>query len=429
MIRLKNLILESPIGTRLIEAGEANAITIYEFQDSFPDNIVLPIKPNQPQIVSFKEITNISQLTTSLQNFINTLNSAVKTKKLKSGTISITAEANNKTRATNLVPNGWDQKQVDFSYSNGATISNQTLADRRAEAIETMIRKFVKLPAEITISKIGNGNGNKKSASASVPILTYNKDTNTQVGPKKEIINVNSNKFQPTPYTDTKIEVAKCGAEIRTNGKAGDPIAFRTRLEPTSGNIVITVNSYYIPDRFIITKFVNNAATIIYDTGYVSTNPDLAQVEFGKLLDELNKTKPNGYNGQVKTLSGPIDVTLNDPKAKYFFEVYAPLGPSSWDAVLACQVDSSNSMITDAPNIMPADASLYKPSGYTKFYLNTDHTKVVGPNDPSAEDIYWDGELKDRKFYNGKQYVYDNQGLLLRVWKWTNGVKSAGTLD
>jgi len=341
MIRLKNLILESKLGARLIAEETTTPTTVYEFQDSFPDNIVLPIKPNQNTITSFSAITAITQLTTSLQDFINTLNAAVKSGKLKNGVIKIESEANSATAANNNIPKGgWTQEQVNFSYSNGASVSNQTLADRRAEGIESVIKKFVKLPATVTITKTAKGNGSKKSAKATVPILTYNKDTNitVNVGTKQETINPAAKKYVAPVYTDAKIGLAKCGAPIASNGLAGDPVAFRTKLEPTSGTITIAFDSQYVPDRFVIVKLLDNISTIMHDSGYVSSKPDQAQVEFGKLLDELNKTKPNGYNGQIKDLSTArsVSIKLDDPAASYYFEVYAPLGPTVWDATLTC---------------------------------------------------------------------------------------------
>lgn len=427
MIRLKNLILESPVGRRLIEAETATGTTIYEFEDSFPDNIVLPIKSGQTGITSFASITDVKQLTPSLQDFINTLNSAVESGKLKTGNISIAAEANSGTAATKLVPKGWDQKQVDFSYSNGATVSNQTLADRRAEAIESMIKKFVKLPAEVTITKTGNGNGAKKSAKATVPILTYNKDSNATVGPNKETVNVNATKYTPPAYTDAKIEVTKCGSPMKANGLCGDPIAYRTKLEPTTGTISITFQPYYIPDRAVVTKVLNNAPTIIYDSGYVSSDPVATQVDFGKLLDELNKTKPNGYTGEIKKSGEEISVTLDDPNAMYFFEIYAPLGPTIWSADLACN------MKTGVPPKPLSDK--VSQNGEVKLYFNTDHSKIIAidevpranPNDPNSSlnpryDIAFDGTMQNGKYYNGKEYEYDESKTLTSTMQWTDGI-------
>jgi hypothetical protein len=420
MIRLKNLILESSVGKRLIEAETTTPTTVYEFEDSFPDNIVLPIKSGQPTITSFANITDVKQLTPSLQDFINTLNSAITAGKLKSGNITIAAEANAATAATKLVPKGWDQKQVDFSYSNGATVNNQTLADRRAEAIESMIKKFVKLPADVTITKSGNGNGSKKSAKATVPILTYNKDSNAVVGPNKETVNPNAPKYTPPAYTDTKIEVTKCGAPMSANGMCGDPIAYRTKLEPTTGTIAITFQPAYVPDRCVVTKFVNNAATIIHDTGYISMDPNAAQVEFGKLLDELNKTKANGYDGQVKSISGTINVTLDDPKSTYYMEVYAPLGPTYWSAALACQMGGGG----EPPFPLPSEVDK---NNYVKLYFNKDHTGLTTKGDGLS--IAWAGTLSNGKYFNGKQYEYDDLKILLNVWDWKSGAKKEGTLD
>ena len=426
MIQLKKLILESPVGQRLIEQKTTTPITVYEFEDSFPDNIVLPVKPGQTSIVSFDSISNINQLTPSLQDFINTLNSAVASGKLKSGNIAITAEANSATAATKLVPKGWDQKQVDFSYSNGAAVNIQTLADRRAEAIEYVIKKFVKLPAEVIINRSGNGNGSRKSAKANIPILTYNKDSNAVVGPNKEVVNPNAQKYTPPAYTDAKIQLTKCGAPMKANGLAGDPIAYRTKLEPTTGTISITFQPYYIPDRAIITKFVNNTPTIIFDTGYVSSDPGAAQVDFGKLLDELNKTKPNGYDGQVKKSGKAISVKLDDPDATYFFEIYAPLGPTAWSADLACNIETGTTKTQSGPNV-PLSPKVPK-EGRVKLFLTPDKTQIVSAEEvPVAEKKnylnVWDGQLKNGKYFTGREFQYNKNNALEKTIFWANGTK------
>jgi hypothetical protein len=433
MIRLKNLILESKIGQRLIEAEATTPTTMYEFQDSFPDNIVLPITPNQTAITSFSKISNVNQLTPSLRDFINTLNSAVKAGKLKTGAISINAEADSATAATKIPPKGWDQAQVDFSYSNGASVSNQTLADRRAEAIEMVIRKFVKLPAEVTITRSGNGGGSRKSARVTVPLLTFNKNTNTVVGPNKETVNVNAPKYTPPAYTDAKITLTKCGSPMKANGLCGDPIAYRTKLEPTSGTITVLFNSYYVPDRCIITKFVNNTPSIIHDTGYVSMDPENSQIEFGKLLDELNKGKANGYDGQIKPISNNITVNLDDPNALYFLEVYAPLGPTAWTAELQCQVTGGGGegSISDQGGEppLPLPQGTNK-NGFTKLWFSKDHTYLdTAPFTTVKLNPAWAGLLKNGKYFNGKEYEYDANKILKRVWDWKNGKKTEGTLD
>jgi hypothetical protein len=240
-------------------------------------------------------------------------------------------------------------------------------------------------------------------------------------------VNPNAPKYTPPAYTDPKITVTKCGAPMKANGMCGDPIAYRTKLEPTSGNITITFQPLYIPDRCVVTKFVNNTATIIHDTGYVSSDPTQTQVEFGKLLDELNKTKPNGYDGKIKSPSGNISITLNDPKATYYIEVYAPLGPTLWSAELLCQVGGSEGGGTP-PFPLPAgvDANI----SFTKIYFNKDHTGFIPYNQVNKEsDIAYQGELKNGKYFNGKQFEYDDAKILLRVWDWKSGKKATGTLS
>jgi hypothetical protein len=351
VIQLKQLILESNIGKRLIEAGEATPQTAYEFQDSFPDNIVLPINPKQPGIISFDKINNINQLTPSLRNFINTLNAAIKSNKLVKGEIKITSEAASATNATNVVPGGsigdWNQAQVDFSYSNGAKMNNQTLADRRAEGIEYVIKKFVKLPATVTITKLGNGNGSKKSARAVVPIQTFNKNspatTFTKDG-KKETFDLNATKYTPPSFTDPKIEVVDCGKSLDANGIAGNPIAYRSKLSVKSGTLTLNFNPAYIPDRLVILKMAKGQGTPapIFDSGYMSYDPAGALVDFGKTLDELNKTVKNGYDGNIKQVT-PVSIDLGEDDGSIFYlEVYAPLGPTVWSMSVACSVKGTS---------------------------------------------------------------------------------------
>lgn len=367
MIHLKQLILETATGKRLIEAGEATPQTAYEFQDSFPDNIVLPINPKQPGITSFDKINNINQLTPSLRNFINTLNAAVKANKLAKGTIAITSEAAAATKATNAVPGGdsgdWNQTQVDFSYSNGAKMNNQTLADRRAEGIEYVIKKFVKLPPTVTITKSGNGNGSKKSARAVVPIQTYGKNspatTFTKDG-KKETFDLNAKKYTPLAFTDPKIEVVDCGKSLDANGLGGNPIAYRSKLDISSGTVTINFNPLYVPDRLVILKMAKGQGNPapIFDSGYVSSDPVAALVDFGKALDDLNKTVKNGYDGNIKQVT-PISIDLGEDDGSIFYlEVYAPLGPTMWTMSVACNIggaaptEISISNISD-PKITP----------------------------------------------------------------------------
>ena len=359
MIRLKQLILETATGKRLIEAGEATPSTTYEFQDSFPDNIVLPINPKQLGITSFDKISNINQLTPSLRNFINTLNAAIKANKLTKGTITITSEAAAATKATNAVPGGdsgnWNQAQVDFSYSNGAKMNNQTLADRRAEGIEYVIKKFVKLPTTVTITKSGNGNGSKKSARAIVPIQTFSKNspatTFTKDG-KKETFDLNAKKYTPPAFTDPKIEVVDCGKSLNANGMAGNPVAYRSKLEVTSGTLSIDFSPAYVPDRLVILKMAKGQGTpaLIFDSGYVSLDPAGALVDFGKALDDLNKTVKNGYDGNIKSVT-PISIDLGEDDGSIFFiEVYAPLGPTYWTMSVSCNI-GGNAVAVSPANI------------------------------------------------------------------------------
>ena len=429
MILLKQLLMESVTKRLLTE----QTTTTYEFRDSFPDNIVLPINPKQLNITSFDKITSINQLTPNLQNFINTLKSAILSKKLTKGNITITASADGNAAATKQVPGGdgvnWNQAQVDFSYSNGASLSNQTLADRRAQGIEYVIKRFVKLPAEVTITKTGNGAGTKKLVTVVVPIVTYNLQTPktniTNPKTKKiEIFDLAAAKYTLPAYTDVKIPIAKCNGSLQANGVAGNPIAYRSKLETKSGTVSMNFTPAYIPDRLVITQYDTTKKTtkIIHDTGYVSDSAAAAQVDFGTVLADLNnKNKSIGYNGIIKQ---PTTVTVDlgqVPNTEYFVEIYAPLGPTVWMLTINCQVANNSETSTPAP--MPSfDAFVNSNSFNGKLYWDKSYSSLVKDTDSArSNDLGWAGQLKNGKFFDGQYFAYDKDGILQTIDMYGNG--------
>ena len=430
MILLKQLLMESSTKRLLTE----QTTTTYEFRDSFPDNIVLPINPKQLNIVSFATITNINQLTPNLQNFINTLKSAVSSKKLTKGNITITASADGSVSATNQVPGGdgvnWNQAQVDFSYSNGATLTNQTLADRRAQGIEYVIKKFVKLPPEVTITKTGNGAGTKKLVTVVVPIVTYGLQTPktniTNPKTKKiEIFDLAAAKYTVPAYTDVKIPIAKCNGNVQANGAAGNPIAYRSKLETNSGTVSMNFSPAYIPDRLVITQYDKTKKTtkIMHDTGYVSDSAAAAQVDFGTVLSDLNtKNKSIGYNGTITQPQPTITVDLGEvPNMEYFVEIYAPLGPTAWMLTINCQV--SNNAETSKPAEIPSiDAFVNTNLFNGKLYWNKDYSSLVSQTDTAkTNDLGWAGQIKNGKFFDGQYFAYDKDGILQTIDMYGNG--------
>ena len=430
MILLKQLLMESSTKRLLTE----QTTTTYEFRDSFPDNIVLPINPKQLNIVSFATITNVNQLTPNLQNFINTLKSAVSSKKLTKGNITITASADGSVAATKQVPGGdgvnWNQAQVDFSYSNGATLTNQTLADRRAQGIEYVIKKFVKLPPEVTITKTGNGAGTKKLVTVVVPIVTYGLQTPktniTNPKTKKiEIFDLAAAKYTVPAYTDVKIPIAKCNGNLQANGMAGNPIAYRSKLEAKSGPVTMNFIPAYIPDRLVITQYDKNKKTtkIIHDTGYVSDLASAAQVDFGTVLSDLNtKNKLIGYNGTI-TQPAAIDVDLGEvPNMEYFVEIYAPLGPTVWSLSINCQVSTTGGKPS---KVIPIPLQFSKIPDYQRLYWNKDYTQIVAATDPNkSQDLAWAGVIKNNKWFDGELYIFDKDGILTNIDVYKNGVYS-----
>jgi hypothetical protein len=429
MILLKQLLLESYNKRLLTE----QTTTTYEFRDSFPDNIVLPINPKQLGITSFDKITAINQLTPNLQNFINTLKSAILSKKLIKGNITITASADGNTPATKQIPGdgtNWNQAQVDFSYSNGATVSNQTLADRRAQGIEYIIKRFVKLPAEVTITKTGNGSGTKKMVTVVVPITTYNLSTPktniTNPKTKKiEIFDLAAAKYTVPSYTDVKIPIAKCNGNLQANGLAGNPIAFRSKLEAKSGPVTMNFIPAYIPDRLVITQYDKTKKTtkIIHDTGYVSDVPTSAQVDFGTVLSELNGKSKIGYNGTINAAT-PIDIDLgNVPNVEYFVEIYAPLGPTIWSLSINCQVSATPQSGGKPTKVIPVPLQFTKIPDYQRLYWNKDYTQIVAATDPNkSRDLAWAGVVKNNKWFDGELYIFDKDGILTNIDVYQNGV-------
>ncbi len=427
MIRLKQLLFEQ------------TETTTYQFKNSFADNIVIPVKGNQPNITAFSKITDINQLDSNLADFINTLNSAIKSGMLKSGVITITSEADGKSAANNKVPRGWTQAQVNFSYGNGAQVNNQTLADRRAEGIEFVIRKFVKLPAQVTIQKSGKV-GNKKSAAAVVPIATANPNQPkeyTKSGKKEQFDIKSTNVYTPPAYTDAKIPIAKCNSNLKANGQRGNPIAYRSKLDAI-GNITINFSSYYVPDRLVVTRVKqgSNQAEIIYDSGYVSGNPDEAQVMFGKTLATLNSTTPNGYNGKINTFT-PKQIDLGTDKTfSHFVEVYAPLGPTVWDMSIKCS-DKTNT--SDTQNNTGTSSGGWNPGTFNvDFYVQgqpnlkwpeeangkrlTIKAKKDNPSIPIEKDeLYARGTWQNGKLINGEVFIYDKDGIIAFLHRWRNG--------
>jgi hypothetical protein len=162
-------------------------------------------------------------------------------------------------------------------------------------------------------------------------------------------------------------------------------------------------------------------------------DPENSQIEFGKLLDELNKGKANGYDGQIKPISNNITVNLDDPNALYFLEVYAPLGPTAWNAELQCQVTGGGGegSISDQGGEppLPLPQGTNK-NGFTKLWFSKDHTYLdTAPFTTVKLNPAWAGLLKNGKYFNGKEYEYDANKVLKHVWDWKNGKKTEGTVN
>jgi hypothetical protein len=101
-------------------------------------------------------------------------------------------------------------------------------------------------------------------------------------------------------------------------------------------------------------------------------------------------------------------------------EVYAPLGPTYWSAALACQMGGGG----EPPFPLPSEVDK---NNYVRLYFNKDHTGWASTGDGLS--IAWSGTLSNGKYFNGKQYEYDDLKILLNVWDWKSGAKKEGTLD
>ena len=395
--RIKSLIGFDFNYNTITEAEEK--LEIFEFGESYPDNIAYPVTRGAT-------IKNwIDNLTPDLNSFINRLKSKIKTGtkidkiKIKSG-----ASTDN---ANTEVPTGYNLPLVQYSYydPNGVDtdvngkkikvkIDNAVLAKRRGIIMRTILKKKLGLTDD---NFELNASGNKKTVIVGVPATTLINFSKLKdyVKPKQIY----------DPKTEPNIKITKCNSNIKATGSAGKApyyIADKIKLDfQGDGPVTFNYNSYAIPDRFVVrgTKDGKTYSTIKGgDTGFItslSNNDPMFKGLESELKSLFPKATLTGGKG-----SGTISFN-KEPGVQYTIFVYAPFGGTYWGASLKC------GEMKTTPQDNTEEGSKVK-DGYHKTYNDN-------------KDILMDGEFKDGKLYDGRNFVYDDMGLLSYIEIWKDG--------
>ena len=206
--------------------------------------------------------------------------------------------------------------------------------------------------------------------------------------------------YDPATQPPT-IPVTKCNADIKATGSGGKAphyIADKMKLDFTgNGKVTFTYNSYAIPDRFKIMKTRDNKAyTTIADTGFVTALSPSDEL-FNPIKEELKILFPDQ---QLKSGKGSGKLEFDKEEGyNYIINVIAPFGGTAWVAKLTCGEMKEGSKVKD---------------GYNKI-----------KNDKG--DISQDGEFKNGKLWKGKNYIYDDEGLISHVEIWDSGKNTGKT--
>jgi len=385
--RIKNLIGFDFSYNLLKEAEEKTEF--FEFGHSYPDNIAFPVTKGSG-VKNYSTV--LKHLTPDVKDFITRLQ-----RKIKQGTtideIKIKSGSSPET-PTNIAPKGYDPELVQYSYKDedgNMKLSNAVLAKNRAKGMMFILKNKLGLTDD---NFVIDSSGTEKTVRVGVPSTTLvNLSKLKDYKPAAKI-------YDPATQPPT-IPVTKCNADIKATGSGGKSphyIADRMKLDFTgNGKVTFTYNSYAIPDRFKIMRTRDNKAyTTIADTGFVtalSPSDDL----FNPIKEELKILFPNQ---QLKSGKGSGKLEFDKEEGyNYIINVIAPFGGTVWDAKLTCGEMKEGSKVKD---------------GYNKI-----------KNDKG--DISQDGEFKNGKLWKGKNYIYDDEGLISHVEIWDNGKNTGKT--
>ncbi|HLP54165.1 MAG TPA: hypothetical protein VK151_04015 [Fluviicola sp.] len=186
-----------------------------------------------------------------------------------------------------------------------------------------------------------------------------------------------------------------------------------------------------------------------------------------KLKGEFKNNRPNGHyskyyaNGKLRE-RGHFTKNRNLDTLERFFEsgqlaffcVYDSIGKQHGmirkynpDGSLECEYEAIHGTIPNPSACAPEPAISHEPKEPVEIErgradlpaVNDTHTIIIGPSTKRMEDlgrgecysakvynteneIWQDGTFRDGKLWDGKEYIYDHDGILLKVKVYKNGV-------
>jgi|694.fasta_scaffold01254_39 hypothetical protein len=385
---------------------DENERETFKFKETFPDNLAYPIKPG----VTFNTINDIklNELTPEFYDFITKLNLSI-SKGAKIDNVQIQSGASSE-GATNQIPTGYSQELVNKSYyDNGkVTYDNKVIALNRGKAIKGLIEKFV-TPLKGKISD-PNPNLNEKEVRVTIPSgVLFNFKENP--------------KFSREYRTPTKqfsdasvIKVNKCETPIKASGSAGilpNYLADRIVIDfdvNYAGEIIFKGDSYVIPDRFVIKRNkLGGKEDLIKDSGYI-TSLSSGDPDFTSLSKQVKTITGMDLQGGVNGFTHTIN---KESGYNYFIDIYAPFGGTYWTANLECS--------TQPELKTPTPKSEFKDGEGQIYYVDLKTGKHSDKKEGNFQELSHEGDFKNGKFFSGRKYVYDNDGILEKIEVWENG--------
>jgi hypothetical protein len=229
----------------------------------FPDNITIPVAPNNTSVTSVDQV-DLSNMNQNLLNYIKNINESFNQGfVLKSSLITIEASATT-ANANTLVPEGFSQEQVNASYKNPNNATNSELMKNRAENLQKILLKFVPQLQKLI--------DNKK---LKITILT-------KPSTKKRYVKVTGLDFEKSSKSVKIPNEFDCNTTINVkDGKQGiqdknwlyldnnsikmgqSDFTRAIRVTNNTKNVKVTFDAEIIPDRFAIYQLLPNGTAIL----------------------------------------------------------------------------------------------------------------------------------------------------------------------
>ena len=213
--------------------------------DFFPDNIILPIAPDNPTVTNINQVT-LENMDAKLKEFIDNANKSFKERfELVSNKLVIEATATN-VPATTDVPTGYTAEQVKVSYKDPTKPNNQDLMEGRANNLKIVLLKFI--PELNKLVKAGTVSLNISTKTAS-----------------KRYVKVLGLEFSKTSNVVKVKNEFNCSDNVGvSNGKQGDKAKgwlFRDDKSSDHHTRAIRVNTFKSGSAYQLTKTV----TVLFD--------------------------------------------------------------------------------------------------------------------------------------------------------------------